>query len=158
MDFFQRVFVTPECLTNLKLTRVPHSLCRGSVGCCKCNVRGRYITSLNKMLYLNLRRFLPQGHPWRKDPTFGPPCTLPPYRLCTHASIREAGQEADLAYASGVLRNADDDPARVTGVMGTPVTAELEGYDAAESELLDAMHIISNQGNNKCSDISITCA
>ena len=32
--------------------------------------------------------------------------------------------------------------------MGTPATAELNGYDAAESELLDAMHIISNQSKN----------
>jgi len=100
------------------------------------------------MLYLNLRRFLPSDHPGRTDPQFGPPCTLPPFLMHTHASVRAAGTEADLAYATGTQRNAEDDPARLTVVMGTPETAELNGYDAAESELLDAMHIISNQGED----------
>jgi hypothetical protein len=116
------------------------------MGCCKCNVRGRYVKSVNKMLYSHLRRFLPQNHPWRKNPEFGPPCMLPPFILHTHDSVRAAGLEADQAYQAGIQCNADNDPARMTGCMGTPATGNLTAYNAAESEMLDAMHIIGNQG------------
>jgi hypothetical protein len=45
-------------------------------GCLKCLIEGR--TVLNRQLYGQARRYLPPQHPFRTDPSFGPPELRPP--------------------------------------------------------------------------------
>lgn len=99
------------------------------------------------MIYPALRRLLPLHHPWRLDEErFGSKCLLPPFLLNTTESILAARLELEAVYASGVRKGSAQDPAKATGVTGTPATALLDAYDAVDGVALEPMHMIANIG------------
>lgn len=61
-------------------------------GCIKCEIQG--YTSLKRVLYGQVRRYLPLGHPYRTDPSFGEEELRGPPAKRTLAGVKAAGQMA----------------------------------------------------------------
>jgi hypothetical protein len=83
-------------------------------GCTLCEICGK--THLGRVLYGRVRRHLPLGHPYRTDPTFGPPELDGPPPPRNVDEVRRQAAAADLRAAAG---ESAADIGTITKVMHT---------------------------------------
>ncbi len=150
------LFITADLPAASKLCHTAG--CQGLSGCVFCNNKASSCKELSKPLHLNNRRFLPLDHPFRNDPSFGEPETLPPperttedgelkmrdkFKACTTKSqrsqcVKEGGFKGDYPLqklkAKGFERSraTTTDPMHTIADMVGHVTHTIRGSEDSE--------------------------
>jgi hypothetical protein len=110
--------------------------------CHWCNVEGSHSSALKRSSYGGYVRWTSANHPFRTDPTFGPPCphsSHPPPTNRTHTEARAQGRAGD-AYSGP--KNAH--PEHVTGIQHESPLCYLHLFNIIWDVCPDMMHIIKN--------------
>lgn len=85
---------------------------------------------------------LPLDHPFRNDPSFGPPELKSPPRPRTHDEALQFGAAVKKQRVQGIREGTVTDVSQLTGVTGLSLLAELPGYDLVRAASPDPMHVI----------------
>jgi len=116
-------------------------------GCIKCHIAGHYLGP-GHMGYLDHRRYLPDDHPFRKDPRFGADELRLPPRARTHETMTEDGAAAARLQKNWRRRvygaqAALGKHASTTGMKNESATASMPGRDDVRDQALEGMHTLN---------------
>ena len=116
-------------------------------GCIKCHIAGHYLGP-GHMGYLDHRRYLPDDHPFRRDPRFGAEELRLPPAARTHATMTKDGATAaglQKKWRRGVYgaQAALGKHASATGMKNESATASMPGRDDIRDQALEGMHTLN---------------
>ena len=118
-------------------------LISGCVSTCILSSAGEYVSALDKVVYMNNRRFLPLTHPLRKASKKFPNAKaekLPPPDTLTQEEVILNS----LAYENAKNKTQASGFATATGSKGCPCLMLLPGHDRTKQAFPDSMHLIKN--------------
>ena len=118
-------------------------LISGCVSTCILSFTGEYVSALDKVVYMNNRRFLPFTHPLRKASKKFPNAKaekLPPPDTLTQEEVILNS----LAYENAKNKTQASGFATATGSKGCPCLMLLPGHDRTKQAFPDSMHLIKN--------------
>ena len=95
--------------------------------------------SISRCVYDQFRRYLPQAHPYRVEPSFGPVETRAAPEIRTHAQIVSNGKRNIEYLGSQTGENA---PWKTSGVKEVSPLTYLPGFDIVWDLSPDIMHIV----------------
>jgi hypothetical protein len=121
------------------MAKVFHQNQQNAYRCCPtCKHEGCQIAPLNKMTYMESRRFLPQDHPLRSDRVLFPGLSVerrgPPER---HTNEEQEGWRKTY---DNLADKEKIEWARETGIKGTHPFSRYPNHDGIESRCPDPMH------------------
>lgn len=110
---------------------------------CILSSAGEYVSALDKVVYMNNRRFLPLAHSLRKASKKFPNAKaekLPPPDTLTQEEVIVNS----LAYENAKNKTQASGFATATGSKGCPCLMLLPGHDRTKQAFPDSMHLIKN--------------
>lgn len=136
-----RLIVTPVLVcTHYLMYSGPYSIC---FYICVLSSTGEFVSALDKVVYINNRRFLPITHPLRKAskkfPSGKAEHRSPPEELTQEEVILNS-----LAYENAKNQTQASGFATATGSKGCPCLMLLPDHDRTNQAFPDTMHLVKN--------------
>ena len=105
-------------------------------GCNKCKIETERCVA--KRVFGGYRRYLPKDHPYRRDPSFGPPELREPHAVRTHARVVELGKK---------VRRGESEPGKDSeGITGVSEFCRLSYWDVIKNWRVDIAHACKGVG------------
>ncbi len=134
------LFITADLPAASKLCHTTG--CQGLSGCVFCENKASHSKELCKPIHLHNRRFLPLNHPFRNDPSFGQPESLPPPQRTTEEKELKIRDR----FKSCKTNSERSQCVREGGFKGDYPLQKLKskGFKRSQATTTDPMHTIAD--------------